>query len=128
MGERILEGIVTSGLGKGAVFISIDYYKNEIKDKLGFDPYPGTLNLTIDKTQKSLLNDLTPIRIQSLEKDGKKYGGVNCYKIKINNIVASIVIPDMSEHEEGMIEIISPVNLKSQLNVKDGDKLRIELQ
>tara|TARA_Y100000310_G_scaffold342435_1_gene445691 strand:+ start:4025 stop:4414 length:390 start_codon:yes stop_codon:yes gene_type:complete len=127
MGDMVFEGTVTAGLGKGAVFMSIDYYKGKIKEKLGFDPYTGTLNLKIEKGRISLLNDLEPIRIEGIKKDNKDFGGASCYKVKINDVNAAIIIPDLTEHEEDMIEIIAPINLKSKLNIKDNDRVKIEL-
>jgi len=127
MGDMVIEGIVTSGLGKGAVFMSIDYYKEKIKEKLGFEAYPGTLNFLIDNEQLNTLKRIDPIRIDGFKKDGKTFGGVSCYKIKINNIDGSIIIPDLTEHEENMVEVIAPVNLKSELQIKDGDKVKIQL-
>jgi len=127
MEELVLEGIVVTGLGKGAIFMSIDHYKKEFKDKLGFDPFPGTLNLTVNNEQTSILKNIEPIRIESFKKDEKTFGGVSCYKIKINNNDGAIIVPDLTEHDEDMIEIISPVNLKSELKIKDGDKVKIQL-
>jgi len=127
MGGVIFEGIVSSGLGKGAVFMSIEYYKNQVKEKLGFDPFTGTLNLRIDKEKITLLNDFRAIRIEGIKKDNKACGGAICYKIKINGIDAAIIIPDLTGHEEDTIEIVAPVNLKSELSIKDGDKAKIEL-
>lgn len=126
MGEIGFEGTITSGLGKGAVFVSIDYYKDNIREKLGFEPYSGTLNLEIGKGQQIQLRAITPIRIESFEKSGKAYGGASCYKIKIDGIDAAIIVPDLTEHEENMIEIVAPVNLKSKLKVEDGGKVKIE--
>ena len=127
MGDVVFEGIVTSGLGKGAVFMSIDYYKGKVKEKLGFDPYTGTLNLRIEKGQTSLLNDFDAIRIEGIKKDDKSFGGASCYKVKINDINAAIIIPDLTEHEEDIVEIIAPTNLKLELKIKDGDKVKIKL-
>ncbi len=127
MGEIGFEGTITRGLGKGAVFLSIDYYKDGIREKLGFVPYPGTLNLEVGKGQQTQLRALTPIRIESFKKDGKAYGGASCYKIRINGIDAAIIVPDLTEHDENMIEVVAPVNLKSELKVNDGDKIKIEL-
>jgi len=127
MGDVVFWGIVTSGLGKGAVFMSIDYYKGKVKEKLGFDPFTGTLNLRIDKGKTSLLNDFSAIRIEGIKKGSKSFGGANCYKVKINDINAAIIIPDLTEHEEDIVEIIASVNLKSELKIKDGDKVKIEL-
>ncbi len=127
MGEIGFEGTITRGLGKGAVFLSIDYYKNNIREKLGFVPYPGTLNLEVTKRQQTHLKEITPIRIEGFKKNGRTYGGASCYKIKINSINAAIIVPDLTEHEESMIEVVAPVNLKSKLKVEDGDKVKIEL-
>ena len=127
MGEIGFEGTITDGMGKGAVFLSIDYYKNNIREKLGFVPYHGTLNLEVSKEQQNHLKAIIPIRIESFKKNGKAYGGASCYKIKINSIDAAIIVPDLTEHGEDMMEIIAPVNLKSKLKVKDGDTVKIEL-
>ena len=127
MGEIGFEGTVTSGLGKGDVFLSIDYYKDNIREKLGFNPYPGTLNLEVGKGQQIQLRSITPTRIESFKKGGKAYGGASCYKIKINSIDAAIIVPDLTEHGEDMMEIIAHVNLKSKLKVEDGDKVSIKI-
>ena len=122
----VLEGVVTPGLGKGAVFMSIDYYKNEIKDKLGFEAYPGTLNIKVGMEQIKLLKNIEKIRIERLIKNNKTFGGISCYKGKINNINGSIIVPDLTEHGD-IIEFIAPDNLKVELNIKDGDKIKIQL-
>lgn len=121
-----LEGTVVSGLGKGAVFIAIDYYKSQIREKLGFTPYHGTLNIAANKNSIVLLKSSAPIRIESFKKGGKNYGGADCYKIKIKGIDGAIIVPDLTGHED-IIEIIAPVNLKSALKIKDGDKIKVEL-
>ena len=43
----VLEGEVISGLYEGAYYISKNGYRTQIIEKLGFDPYPGTLNLKL---------------------------------------------------------------------------------
>jgi len=128
MGGMVFEGIVIDGLGKGAVLMSIDYYKDAVKEKLSFDPYPGTLNLKVDNQQINLIKSTNPIRIESFKKDDKSFGGASCYKAIINGLDGAVIIPDLTEHEEDMIEFIAPVNLKSELKIKDGDKVKIELK
>ena len=127
MGEMVLDGIVTSGLGEGSFFMSMEHYKNEIKKKLGFDAYPGTLNLKINKKQKESLKRINPIRIEGYEKDNETFGGANCYKARVNNINGAIIIPDLTKHKD-IVEFIAPVNIKSELEIKDEDKIKIELK
>lgn len=107
--------------------MSMEHYKKEIKDKLGFDAYPGTLNLKVNETQIDSLKKTIPIRIDGYEKDNRAFGGADCYKAKINNLNGAIIIPDITKHKD-VLEFIAPVNLKSELKIKDGDKVSIELK
>jgi riboflavin kinase len=42
-----LEGTVFTGLGEGAYYVTKEHYRQQIVEKLGFEPYPGTLNLKL---------------------------------------------------------------------------------
>ena len=98
----------------------------EIKDKLGFDAYPGTLNLKVNKKQFDSLKNINPIKIDGLKKNNKTFGGASCYMAKIKNINGSIIIPDLTKHKY-IVEFISHMHLKSELKLKDGDKVKIEI-
>ena len=45
--ELTVTGEVFSGLGEAAKYISMEGYMKQFKSKLGFSPYPGTLNLKL---------------------------------------------------------------------------------
>ena len=122
-----LTGVIVRGLGEGAYFMSIPYYQKEIKKKLGFNAYPGTLNLKIGKKQISLLKNSKSIKIYGYKSNNKVFGGVNCYKAKIKEIDVAIIVPDLTKHKD-IIEFIAPVHLKSELKIKDGDKLTLKLE
>jgi len=122
----VLEGIVARGLGEGAYFMSIPHYQKEIKKKLGFKAYPGTLNLKAAKKQLNLLKNVEPIKINGCKAGNKTLGGADCYKSSINDINGSLIIPDLTKHK-GIIEFIAPIHLKSELKIKDGDKVTIKI-
>ena len=123
----ILNGTIVRGLGEGTYFMSMEHYKKEIKKKLGFNAYPGTLNLKVSKNQINLLKNITPIKINGFKSGNKTFGEASCYKAKIKNINGSIIVPDLTKHKD-VIEFIAPVHLKSELKLKDEDKIKIELQ
>ncbi|HLC61008.1 MAG TPA: DUF120 domain-containing protein [Candidatus Nanoarchaeia archaeon] len=125
-GNANISGMIVKGLGEGAVFMSMPHYKNEIKKKLGFDAYPGTLNVKVTKLQFDSLKNNIPIKINGFKKDGKIFGGANCHKSKIKNINGAIIMPDINKHKD-IIEFIAPVHIKSKLKLADGDKVKIEL-
>ncbi len=121
-----LSGTIVRGLGEGTFYMSMGHYRKEIKKKLGFNAYPGTLNLKVAKKQSDLLKGIAPIKINAYKSGNKILGGANCYKAKIKNISGSIIVPDLTKHKD-VIEFIAPVHLKSELKLRDGNKINIEL-
>jgi len=122
----VLGGTVTRGIGEGALFMSMEHYKKEIKEKLGFDAFPGTLNIKTKENWQHSLEKKDKITINGFEKDGKKFGGATCYMAKLNGIDGSIIIPEINKHKE-ILEFIAPIHIKSKLNIKDGDKVKIQI-
>ena len=123
----IMDGTIVHGLGEGTYFMMMQHYKNEIKKKLGFDAYPGTLNLKIYKENINILKNINSIKINGFESGNKKFGGIDCYKARIKNIYGSIIIQHLTKHKNNIIEFIAPVHLKSELKLKNGDKIKVEL-
>ncbi|MBI2652943.1 CTP-dependent riboflavin kinase [Candidatus Woesearchaeota archaeon] len=123
----ILSGVIVRGLGEGTYFMSMQHYQKEIKKRLGFNAYPGTLNLKLEKKQRDIFKNLTPIKIDGFKSNNKKFGGANCYRAKIKNTNGSIIVPDLTKHNKDVIEFIAPVHLKSKLKFKNGDKIKVEL-
>ncbi|MDE0212888.1 MAG: DUF120 domain-containing protein, partial [Deltaproteobacteria bacterium] len=37
--------MVFSDLGRAGAFLGVDWVREAIRERIGFDPYPGTLNL-----------------------------------------------------------------------------------
>lgn len=124
--KNVISGAIARGLGEGAYFMSMQHYQKEIKKKLGFNAYPGTLNLKISKKQRGNLKKLAPIKISGFRQKDKEYGGADCYRANINGINGAIIIPHLTKHKD-ILEFIAPVHLKSELKLKDGDKIKVEL-
>ncbi len=126
-GKSLITGIAVSGLGEGAYFMSMPHYRQEIKKKLGFDAFPGTFNIKISKKSFDSLKKLNSIKIDGYKSGDKLFGGASCYTAKIDDIIGAVIVPDINKHK-GIMEFIAPVHLKSELKLKDGDKITIELK
>lgn len=127
-----IEGIVFSGLGEGAYYISKDEYKKQFLEKLGFEPYPGTLNLklTTDYDLKARMElDVYPaIEALGFKSEDRTFGVVKCYPAIIENKVKGALIAAMRTHYDfSVLEIISPVCLRKHLGLKDGNKVKVEI-
>lgn len=123
---KITSGIISRGLGEGAFFMSMKQYQKGIKKKLGFNAYPGTLNIKVARKGMDSLNLLNKILIVGFSQGDKKFGGIDCYKAKIGNISGAIIIPHMTKHKD-IIEFIAPVHIKTKLKLKDGDRVKVEM-
>jgi riboflavin kinase len=127
-----LDGILFSGLGEGAYYVSKDGYRKQFIEKLGFDPYPGTLNLKLtteyDMKIRSELESYPAIEIQGFENESRTYGTVKCYPAIINNKVKGAVIYALRSHyNSSVLEIIAPSFLRGKLKLKDGTKVKVEI-
>lgn len=119
-------GVIVRGLGEGAYFMSMNHYRKEIKSKLGFNAYPGTLNLKVNAKLLDVLKNKKSIKISGFKSRNKTFGGASCYRASIKNINGSIIVPDLTKHK-GVVEFIAPVHVKLELKIKDGDKVKVEL-
>ena len=126
-GIKLVKGIIVKGFGEGAFFMSMPHYKNEIKTKLGFEAYPGTLNIKVDESTITKIKKLKSTRIEGYTSNGKTFAGADCHAAKIKNIDGSIIFPDLAKHKD-ILEFIAPVHVKSELNIKDGDKIIVEIK
>jgi riboflavin kinase len=127
-----LEGVVFTGLGEGAYYISRESYKKQFIEKLGFDPYPGTLNLKLttdyDVKTRSELEAYPAIEIEGFRNENRTFGPVKAYPAIIENKVkGALVLALRSHYDVSVIEVIAPIFLRKQLKLKDGHKVKVEV-
>lgn len=125
----IFRGQVFTGLGEGAYYVSQEIYVDQFIKKLGFKPYPGTLNIRLQKKsmkERVMLEALKPIVIHGFITKGRKFGPVNCLKATVNNIEKCALIEAHRTHyQNDVLEIISAYNLRRYLELQDGDEVRV---
>ena len=128
-----LEGTVFTGLGEGAYYISKPDYKKQIFKKLGFEPYPGTLNVKLNtdydiKTRQDL-EAYPAIEVTGFQNEDRSFGLVKCYPAIIGGkIKGALVTATRSHYDASVLEIIAPSCLRKQLGLKDGNKVKVEIQ
>jgi len=122
-----LKGKVISGIGEGRYYTEQKGYVDQFNEKLGFTPYPGTLNVEIQYVEKNKLRFLknrNAISIDEFKTKDRTFGSVGCFKAEINGVNGAIVIP-LRSHYSNILEFISPFYLREKLNLKDGDEVKI---
>jgi riboflavin kinase len=127
-----LEGIVFTGLGEGAYYIGKEPYRRQFIEKLGFDPYPGTLNLKLttdyDVKSRSELEVYPAVEIEGFQNENRTFGSVKCYPAIIENKVkGALILALRSHYDASVVEVISPVFMRKELRLKDGHKAKVEV-
>jgi len=126
-----LEGSVLKGLGEGQYYVSIPQYKKQFEEKLHFVPFPGTLNVQLSKNSSLLrktLREMPAVRIEGFSDGERTFGGGSCYSVNICGIEAAVIAPERTHYPSDLIEIIAPVKLRDALELKDGDKVVIQVK
>jgi len=125
------KGIISSGMGEGAYYMSMKGYTKQFKTKLGYIPFPGTLNVKLkDKESieaKRSLDAYPAILVDGFSDDKRTYGWVKCYPAKINNIDAALILLERTHHDDSIIELISKVNIKKAIKLSTGSKISIRV-
>ncbi|MHA7646774.1 DUF120 domain-containing protein [Nitrosopumilus sp. S4] len=128
-----LQGTLVSGMGEGAYYMGLKGYTKQFKSKIGYIPFPGTLNVRLDKKihQEAIkqFETLNGVKIHSFSDGKRTYGWVKCFQAKINNSInCELIILERTHHDESIIELISKVCIRKSAKLKDGSKISIRIQ
>jgi 3,4-dihydroxy 2-butanone 4-phosphate synthase len=131
-----LRGKVIDGMGKAGEFLSMPNYTEQFEDRLGYEPFPGTLNVELDDSYQYVaqrIHAVEPIRINGWEDEDRNYGPVSCYSATLavgddQYTQVHVLDPDRSTHGTQTIEVIAPVELRSKLELSDGDEVKLKIQ
>jgi len=129
-GPYSLTGSVISGLGEGRYYMSLPAYRDQFRDVLGEDPFPGTLNLRLSSASRDVkkkVDGLPWTRIRGFVQDGRTFGDARSLPCRIGDIPCAIVVPGRSHYPDDVIELISPLELRAALGLSDGDLVTVEV-
>jgi len=121
-------GWVASGRGEGRRFTEVDCVKQEIQVKLGFLPYPGTLNLRMrGAAWRALRRRLVQEKgIPIIPRRG--FCRAKCFRVLINDsLEGAVLFPEVSNYPADKFEIIAANPVRQRLGLKDGDLVRVRV-
>ena len=130
-GEHIV-GRLATGIGQGRYFTRLDWARRQLIEKLGLDPFPGTVNVVIDEPDGmsawSRLQATPGVRIDN-PGVGPHDCDARCYRVSIEGrIDAAIVLPEVDGYSPALIELIASVSVREALAIADGDPVRLEIR
>jgi len=125
-----LEGFVSKGVGDGKYYLSMPEYKRQVREKLGFTPFPGTLNLSLaEHGKKAALLESRGIELEGFFKAGRMRGAAKCFRCVVNRKErGAVIIPMRSHYGTDVIEVIAPVSLRKRLGLKNGSRVSVDVE
>lgn len=127
-----LKGTLVSGMGEGAYYMSLKGYTKQFKTKIGYIPFPGTLNVKLEKKEyiEALyhFDSLDGIKINGFSDEKRSYGWVKCFQGKLNKkINCNLIRLERTHHDPSIIELISKTNIRRSEKLSDGSKVTITI-
>jgi len=134
-GNIHFNGTLVSGMGEGKYYMSLEGYRKQFEKKIGYIPYPGTLNIRIfdplSLENRKKIESFGYQFIDGFSDSERTYGWVKCYSVIINDNVdtqSDLLILERTHHDKNMLEIIAPINIKQVMGLKNGDNVKVTLQ
>ncbi len=124
MSEINFIGKVVSGRGEGEKYLKLGWVKRQMIEKLGFAPFPGTLNLQLDQNyikEKRLLNKESALDI--CQSAGYCIGFL--FRASIVGQACAVVIPQVETYPSDLLEVVSAFNLRHELHLSDNDEVEV---
>ena len=127
-----ITGTITSGMGEGAYYMSMKGYTKQFKSKLGYIPYPGTLNVQLKEKKFSeaisQLSNYEGIKMNSFSDGKRTFGWVKCFRAKINNkINCELILLERTHHDPTIVEFISKHNIRKSLKIGNKSNVKIKI-
>ncbi len=127
-----LSGVLVAGMGEGKYYMSLKGYTKQFAQKIGYVPFPGTLNVKLDKKEHvesvRQLNNLDGTKIDGFSDGKRTYGWVKCFACKLNGKVdAQLIILERTHHDLSTIELISKFEIRKKLALKSGSPISIKI-
>jgi FMN phosphatase YigB (HAD superfamily) len=121
-----IQGRVLSGEGEAAMFTEIPWVRQQLQERLGFFPYPGTLNLRLSsQTDQLAFNRLKAGPGLLLEPEPRFCAG-RCFEVVLEGrLAAAVVVPEVPDYPADLLELLAPVRLRDVLGLVDDSPLTV---
>ena len=128
-GVTSLAGLVTSGLGQGAYFMSLPWVRDAVRRLIGFTPYPGTLNVRLDAEMIAVWRRIRDGHAIVLAPPPTEPCGARLFPVVVApDVEAAVIVPDVTRYGEDLLELIAAVHVRSRLALRDRDSVTLRLR
>ena len=129
-----MTGVIFSDLGQASSFMALAWVQEMLRQHLGYNPFPATLNLRPEAAEDAEVWERVRSQVPgiALAPPTERYCRARLYRVEIaaparsEKIAAAILLPEVNSYPQDKIEVVAPMRLKEHLGVGDGDRLILE--
>ena len=120
MKDEQLIGRLATGIGMGTSFTQLQWAKEQFVERVGVDPFPGTINVIIDDPESMpvwvRLKQTDGIRMEN-PNDGPHDCDAKCWRVSIDGkIDGAIVFPVVPDYPIAQVEVKHSILICVDLN------------
>jgi CTP-dependent riboflavin kinase len=132
-----LRGRVVSGKREAASFTEVPWVREGLRNLLGADPYPGTLNLRpAEPSSLAVWHEVRSRLGVPLEPQDSGYCAARVFPVVLESgaaggeaaaKAAAIILPLVPGYPEDLMELVAGEGLRESLAVRDGDEVTLTI-
>lgn len=134
--DILVKGVVFSDLGRAGEFLRLDWVRDAIRERVGFDPFPGTLNLRVggedlgrwEQVRRSRGKIVLPSPDPAFCNAFLLTGSLRGWGASESRERVAVVAPEVEGYPGDKLEVVAAVSLKQTRSVRDGDELTVAFE
>lgn len=120
-----MRGRVESGRREAARFLNLGWVERQLAEKLGYPPFPGTLNVRL--ADAASLENWRRLREgegpHTLASPDPAFCDARLYPVTLNSVApCHVVVPCVPGYYEDVVELIAPESLRNLLRLSEGSE------
>jgi CTP-dependent riboflavin kinase len=120
-----LQGTVCDGQGAAAGFTQLEWVRDRFRTQVGFDPYPGTLNLRV--ADAAALDSIRAGAGIAITPNADGACPARAWRLRIGGrVIGAWILPDVPNYPGNILEVMAPVSLRQTLGLGTGDSVIVQ--
>lgn len=112
--------------------MSLDWVRNTLQEKLGFSPFPATLNLRLSEEEAALWKEIrNGTEGIDFPPPDPSFCSARLFRVIIEavgpgRLSGAVLLPEVEDYPADKVEIVAPLRLKDHFGIRDGDRMTLE--
>ncbi|MGH8247629.1 MAG: DUF120 domain-containing protein, partial [Gammaproteobacteria bacterium] len=123
----MIRGRIRSGRKLAAQFTALPWVREQLLTAFGIDPWPGTLNLTIQAADsRKRWHSLKRSSGHTLKPPDESYCEATCFAVRVSGRIPAVALnPHVDAYPDDQLEVVAALSLRDQLSLLENDPVEL---